>query len=177
MSEWRRFHYAVGEFCSEVYKTCNETRLALSAIITQKFRPVWLEGRFLVSRNGQNPAPVAFPSRQEEHSWSAHFSHLGAILSECMSVQCVVSVRFFCWKPKISSKATDKATAGGRVAEWRGEGRKRRGLLRAQCLPSSRCSTLKKRLINRNLIGWRGHTCPLTDTGQASRTPAHCRKG
>lgn len=58
---------------------------------------------------------------------------------------------------------------GSRVEERRGE---LRGFQRAQCLPSSRSSTLKKRLINRSLIGWRGHAHPFTDVGQACRTPA-----
>lgn len=73
-----------------------------------------------------------------------------------------------CWlfaKSQSSSKATDKATAGGWVEGGAGGCR---GLQRAQCLSSSRSSTPKKRLINQNLIGWRGDT--FSEAAGAFRT-------
>lgn len=120
-----------------------------------------------MSLHGQNSVPVAFPLGQEEHSMAADFSSLYASLSVCMSVE----VCGQCWlfaESQSSSKATDKATAGGWVGGWRRGGRGGRGLERAQCLSSSRSSTLKKRLINRRLIGWRGHTHPFIDAGQSN---------
>lgn len=91
---------------------------------------------------------------------------------ECVHVGWSVwSVLPSCWKPKLfqSHRQSHSRWMGSRVEERR-EGRGR--LQRAQCLSSSRSSTLKKGLINRSLIGWRGHTHPFTDAGQVGRTPA-----
>lgn len=86
-------------------------------------------------------------------SWSFQplFQHL--------VLKCVVSSGLFLFsESRSSSKATDKATAGG----WRGGS----GLQRAQWLSSSRSSTLEKRPINRSLRGWRRRTRPTAEAGK-----------
>lgn len=83
---------------------------------------------------------------------------------ECVLIDWSVwSVLAFCWKPKLfqSHRQSHSRWMGSRVEESRGVWVG--GLQRAQCLSSSRSSTLKKRLINGSLIGWRGHTHPFSD--------------
>lgn len=72
-----------------------------------------------MSLHGPNPVPVAFPTRQKEYSVADNFSILYASSSVCAHR---AEVCGHCWlfaESQSSSKATDKATAGGWVAWWR----------------------------------------------------------
>lgn len=61
-----------------------------------------------MSPRGQNPVPMAFPSRQEECCVATHFSSLYASLSVCTSVKCVVRLGFFFFFFLLKAKAFPK---------------------------------------------------------------------
>lgn len=131
--------------------------------------PVWFSGESLSVPSWSKPCSGGISTQTRGALCGNQFFQPSCQL-ECVHVGWSVwSVLAFCWKPKLfqSHRQSHSRWMGSRV-EQRREG----GLQRAQCLSSSRSSTLKKRLINRSLIGWRGHTHPFTDAGQACRTLA-----
>ena len=131
--------------------------------------PAWLSGESVSIPSWSKPCSGGISTRTRVALCGSWFFQPLCQL-ECVHGWSVWSVLAFCWKPKLfqSHRQSHSRWMASRVEE-RGEGSW--GLQRAQCLSSSRFLTLKKRLINRSLIGWRGHTHPFTAAGQACRTP------
>lgn len=118
------FHCGVGEFFSKVYKTRSETCLALLCNHNSENFTQWLlRGEFLVSLHGQKPCSGGISTRSRRAlSVASDFSSLYASLSVYTSCWKLCGQCWLFAESQSSSKATDKATAGGWVAGWRREG-------------------------------------------------------